>query len=175
MWQGSPDPAVRFTPSDVFFVPFSLLWGGFALAWNIAVWASDAPFFFRLFGLPFLAVGFYITIGRFMVTARRKRKTTYAVTTERAVIIDDRSNIRFVELGEVLHETTTQQHGRAVTVLFRHPSDSPLGRLEWEQDPVLKNTLGNTYTSRRPTRFMFAGVTDAQALLIALANAPSAT
>lgn len=78
------------------------------------------------------------------MTARRKRLTTYAVTTERAVIIDHQSSVRYVELDAVLHETTTQQHGRAVTVLFRSPSDPALGRLEWEQDPVLKNALGNT-------------------------------
>ncbi len=173
-WQGSPDPAVRFTSADRILIPFSLLWGGFALVWNGVVWSSNAPFFFRLWGLPFLAVGFYVTIGRFMVSARRKSKTTYAVTSERAIIIDDRSQVRYVELAHVLHETTTQKQGRAVTVNFRAPSAPPLGRTGLAQDSRLGGTWFESNGQQRPPLFIFLGVSDAQALLVALADAPSA-
>ena len=116
MWQGSPDPSLRFGPADLILIPFFTLWGGFALIWNIAVWGSGAPLPFKLFGIPFLAIGSYVTVGRFMVAARRKRQTTYAITTERAIIIDDRGKVRYVELEAVLHETRTRRRGVATTL-----------------------------------------------------------
>jgi hypothetical protein len=123
-----------------------------------------------------LAIGGYITVGRFLVTAKRKGRTTYALTTQRAVIIDDLSQVRFVELSTVLHETRTQQQGRAVTVEFRSPSvsTSSFGAFGAQQDPRLSGGIG--FNSRRygATSFVFMGVTDAADLLHALADAPSA-
>jgi hypothetical protein len=86
LWAGTPRHGVVFRASDLFQVPFSLLWAGFALFWNLSVWASDAPVFFRLWGLPFLVVGAYVSVGRFWVDARRRARTTYGVTDRRVVI-----------------------------------------------------------------------------------------
>jgi hypothetical protein len=174
IWQGAPDPKVRFSSGDMVLIPFSIVWGGFALVWNIAAWGSGAPLSFKLFGLPFLAIGGYITVGRFFVTAKRKEQTTYALTTQRAVIIDDLSQVRFVELSTVLHETRTQQKGRAVTVEFRSPSDSTSSFRAFgpQQDPRLSSVMNKS--RNQATAFVFMGVTDAAALLHALADAPSA-
>lgn len=86
LWSGAPRQGIVFRPTDLFQIPFSLLWGGFALFWNVSVWASGAPIFFRLFGLPFLVVGLHLTVGRFWFDARRRARTSYGVTTERVII-----------------------------------------------------------------------------------------
>ena len=86
LWSGAPRQGLVFRPTDLFQVPFSLLWAGFAVFWNVTVWVSGGPLFFRLWGLPFLAVGAYITVGRFWVDARRRARTTYGLTTERILI-----------------------------------------------------------------------------------------
>jgi hypothetical protein len=63
LWLDQPDAGKWFTQGDLLFVPFSLLWGGFALFWNAMVWLSNAPIFFRLWGLPFLLIGFTSFLG----------------------------------------------------------------------------------------------------------------
>jgi len=48
---------------------------------------TQAPFFFKLWGIPFVLVGLYIVVGRFFVDARTRGRTFYGVTSERIIII----------------------------------------------------------------------------------------
>ena len=92
LWEGAPQPGLRFKPSDLFLSLFGLAFGGFALFWitMAATIGSDAPgpigTLFPLFGLPFLAVGAYLAVGRFFWDAHVRSKTRYALTTKRGII-----------------------------------------------------------------------------------------
>jgi hypothetical protein len=55
LWVGRPDPAKIFSKSDRFAIPFSLMWGGFALFWETTVILSGGGFFI-LWGIPFVAI-----------------------------------------------------------------------------------------------------------------------
>jgi uncharacterized membrane protein YdbT with pleckstrin-like domain len=87
VWEGRPKSGVMVKPSDIFMIPFSLLWGGFAIFWGISVTSSDAPFFFSLFGIPFVLIGLYIIFGRFFFDAKKRGNTIYGLTDKRAIII----------------------------------------------------------------------------------------
>jgi len=96
LWTGQPDPRVIFERVDIFLVPFSLLWGGFALVWEAGVLGlgvfgeghrSAVPWFFVLWGIPFVLVGLYFIAGRFFYKAWRKRRTYYALTNKRALVL----------------------------------------------------------------------------------------
>ncbi len=65
LWAGRPDAGVLFGRGDLLLVPLTVLWGGFAVFWNVMVWRGHAPVFFRLWGIPFLLVGLYVTLGDF--------------------------------------------------------------------------------------------------------------
>lgn len=84
LWKGKPEPGHHFTGQDVFMIPFSILWCGFAIFWTVTALAI-APFPFGLFGVPFVCVGLYITVGRFFHTAHRRKNTAYVITSQKII------------------------------------------------------------------------------------------
>lgn len=86
-WFGRPRQGFFFRGSDALVIPFSLLWCGFAVFWNSGVWIGDAPIFFKIWGIPFLVVGFYMVFGRFFVDILQRKKMYYGVTNERIIIV----------------------------------------------------------------------------------------
>jgi hypothetical protein len=91
LWTGRPDPRRLFGLSDLFLVPFSLMWGGFAIVWETLALTSGAPIFFVLWGIPFVVVGQFLIWGRFLALRWDKTRTTYAVTNQRLLILRGRS------------------------------------------------------------------------------------
>lgn len=87
LWSGAPRQGLVLRAADALFIPFSLIWAGFAVFWEVNVMAQGAPLFFTLFGIPLLVVAAYITIGRFFVDAHIRARTFYAVTAERVLIV----------------------------------------------------------------------------------------
>ena len=85
IWQGVPCLAKIFTKADFFLIPFSVLWGGFAIYHTIEdtlIYGSPG-----LFGIPFAVLGAYLILGRFIAKNARKRSTIYAVTNMRILVI----------------------------------------------------------------------------------------
>jgi hypothetical protein len=84
LWLGRPDPRLWFTGADVFLVPFSVLWCAFATLFEVA--ESRGGAFFAALGVPFIAAGLYLVVGRFFYKHYRKKRTVYGVTTQRALV-----------------------------------------------------------------------------------------
>ena len=85
LWKGKPGKGHLLTGQDVFMIPFSIIWCGFAFFWEGTVLTTDAPFVFKLFGLPFVCVGLYMVFGRFIHTAFMRKRTAYVITNKKII------------------------------------------------------------------------------------------
>jgi hypothetical protein len=95
IWSGQPKQGLRLQAGDIFMIPFSLIWGGFAFFWESLALGiyhpahghTNATPFMALFGLPFCVIGIYVIIGRFFADALTRRKTWYGITDRRLIIL----------------------------------------------------------------------------------------
>ncbi|MBN2076978.1 MAG: hypothetical protein JW762_15650 [Dehalococcoidales bacterium] len=103
LWSGRPDPGMHFTLIDLFLVPFSVLWGGFAIYFELSGLLSEADqgnidIESVLFGIPFVLVGIYLMFGRFIYKRWRKQRTYYAITNRRILALYTAFGKHFLEL-----------------------------------------------------------------------------
>ena len=87
LWSGQPRAGVVFRSADFFMIPFSLMWGGFAIYWEAMAVTSDGPFFFKLWGIPFVLIGLYMIVGRFFWDSFARGRTFYGLSDQRVIIV----------------------------------------------------------------------------------------
>lgn len=118
LWAGQPDPGVRFTGADAFLIPFSILWGGFAIFWEfMAVTTAKQPFFV-LWGIPFVLVGLYFIFGRFIYKKRRKLRTVYGLTDRRAIVCTGDRSVSDSPVNGMPTKVDRSKDGSHVSVTF---------------------------------------------------------
>lgn len=165
IWAGRPDPDVLFTPLDAFLIPFSVMWGGFAIFWE-AIALADGPTFYVAWGVPFVAVGLYFMVGRFVYKKRRKRRTAYGLTNTRAIVAVGRSSITDAPLASVPTSIKRSRDGSHVSVTFGQRSG-------WGMfGPSYANT-GMEFFEMGSSAVGFYDVAQPEALLSALQRARS--
>jgi hypothetical protein len=135
IWSGVPRQGVLFRPSDALMIPFSLLWAGFAVFWELSAIREGAPLFFAIWGIPFILIGAYITVGRFFGDARRRRNTAYGLTNERIIISSGvfRPVLKSLSLRTLSDITLDQRSSGIGTVTFgpASPFAALNGGLDW--------------------------------------------
>ena len=156
-----------FARTDLFLVPFTLLWGGFAIFWNVMVWRGHAPVFFRFWGIPFLLIGMYLIAGRFFVKRNRKQRLEYALTKSRALISDSRGGVQDVPLAHTQIEQSPSRDGRHLGVTFGTSSTGRTGRFGFGGGRLPANS-GLDLFSAGTTVPAFVDVADVAALQTAL-------
>lgn len=137
-WAGMPKPTVIFHSDDWATIPFSLVWTGFFVFWEaqaFGFWGETSrptgnDIFMRLWGIPFLVAGNYMVWGRFLFDAWAKRRTYYAVTNRRVLVLQDawkrKTSMIFLEAIPQI-----EREGSATGTLWfgiKYPVVAPRGR-----------------------------------------------
>ncbi|MFN2977401.1 hypothetical protein [Terriglobus aquaticus] len=178
LWSGQPLRQIIFHPSDWWAIPFSLLWGGFAIFWE---WGATGHFgsenakdgfsiFMALWGIPFIVVGQYMIWGRFLYTAWKKGRTYYGVTTKRVLVVNSGATRKVVSSQLCNLESislTTRQDGT--------------GTLDFSPEPLVATSFWNSRRSTGSSQFYpdlsrlaFYDVADARSIYGLIQKARSA-
>ena len=145
-WIGQPNPRVIFHKQDALLIPFSLMWGGFAIFWEGGVsglWDGSRHSvwtFGTIWGIPFVLVGQYLIWGRFIYDSWLKRRTYYAVTNRRVIVVQKGWNQKIV--GAYLD---------SLPVLTKEGSNSGSGTLSFAPNTSFFSaaSTGNSSSRRR--------------------------
>ncbi|MCK7558453.1 PH domain-containing protein [Chitinophaga sedimenti] len=146
VWTGKPKQGILLRKSDIFLIPFSLFWAGFAIFWQFGVSELQPPFIFKLWGLPFVCIGLYITVGRFFLDAKKRANTTYGITNDRIIIKSgifsrEIKSLNIRTLSDISFSQKADNSGTIVlgTVDFR---SSMMQGMEW---PGLSSRIAGVY------------------------------
>lgn len=133
LWTGQPKQGVALSARDTFLIPFSLMWGGFAIVWNAAVWLApfggsgdDPGWFFKLWGLPFLVIGLYLIAGRFFHDAHIRKQMFYAVTDQRVLTLR-KSKITSLDIHRLPRLELSEHRDGTGTLTFETANFGPWG------------------------------------------------
>lgn len=124
VWSGRPRQGVMLTARDIFLIPFSLLWGGFAIFWETAVMSTKASWFMALFGVPFVLIGLFLIFGRLPFDAWLRSKLRYALTDRRILILREGpwGSFKAVGLDRLPEATLIESSGGRGTIRFGQPA-----------------------------------------------------
>ena len=125
IWSGTPRRGLALRSSDAYMIPFSLLWGGFAIFWEAGVLRTNGPntAFMSIWGIPFVLAGLYLIVGRFFVDAGIRAKTFYGLTNRRAMIISGlfSRTINSLPLRTLTDISLQERSDRSGTILLGRP------------------------------------------------------
>lgn len=131
LWSGKPRDGLIFRTSDIFAIPFSIFFCGFSIFWMVgASYAVSAgaskgevpafAYIFPLFGVPFVAAGLYMLLGRFWVEKAQRAQTAYGVTDERVIIISGlfSRTVKSLNLRTLADISMSEKHDGSGTISF---------------------------------------------------------
>jgi hypothetical protein len=127
LWSGQPRQGIVFRAFDLFVIPFSLVWCGGAIFISFqGLRAPNTPIVFGLFSLVFVMIGLYIVAGRFVVEARQRARTFYAITNDRIIIVSGlfSRTLRSIDLKSLGEMSLSERRNGSGSIVFG--SASPL-------------------------------------------------
>jgi hypothetical protein len=120
LWSGVPRQGLMLRGSDALLIPFSVMWGGFAISWEVTALKMRAGTLFDLWGIPFVAIGLYLMVGRFFVDANQRARMAYGLTDRRVIIVSGLQSrtVKSLPLKTLAEVTLEEKSDRSGTIAF---------------------------------------------------------
>lgn len=135
LWAGQPKQGILIRGSDGLMIPFSLLWGGFAIFWELGAYATGAPGFFLLFGGMFVLMGLYFIFGRFIADSIKRKATYYGLTNDRILILTEfpSHKLKSLNLRTLSDISLSDRSDGSGTITFgqENPMAAWMGGMSW--------------------------------------------
>ncbi|MFO0994610.1 MAG: PH domain-containing protein [Hyphomicrobiales bacterium] len=162
IWAGKPGTGFKLRPADALLIPFSLLWGGFAIFWETSVIRTSAPWFFKLWGIPFVLVGIFLIAGRFIWDALVRRRQVYGVTNNRLLVLNQfpRFVLRSFDLTNLPSLTLVEWGRLEGSIRFAEPSTRTWGDGGWGQ--LMPSQNGTSFEFIQNPHRIYTTIVDAQ-------------
>jgi hypothetical protein len=138
VWSGQPKQGVRLQAFDLFLIPFSLVWAGFAFFWEASVLGlvsfeggptrdNHPPLFFAIWGIPFCLIGLYMVVGRFFGDAVSRRRTWHGVTDKRVIVLKSffSTTVTSVDYANLTNLNLVERKDNSGDILFSFPVTLP--------------------------------------------------
>ena len=117
VWNGRPSKGHLLTKQDIYMIPFSIMWCGFAIFWEISVLTHSSSFIGKLWGIPFVCIGLYIVFGRFIMKSYMRKETVYAITNKR-IFFFRKNQINTLDYHTNLTRTITRNPDGSGSIYF---------------------------------------------------------
>jgi hypothetical protein len=89
LWSGQPDPSVHFNRADRFWIPVGLSNFLIGLVMHFDLVTESTTLFFPIFSIILITIGVFMLVVRFIFKSWSKRRTFYAITNRRALVLRD--------------------------------------------------------------------------------------
>ena len=171
LWSGTPRTGIVFRTSDLFLIPFSVLWCGFAVFWLFTATRSGAPLPFVVFGVPFVAVGLYFVFGRFLLDAKQRGNTYYGLTSRRVIILSGvlRREVESLELTGLNDVTLSESRDGGGVITFGRVA-GPWGAMRGWSWPGMEQYLPPCFELDGHVRWVYEQILGARAAATTAAN-----
>jgi hypothetical protein len=133
LWSGKPRQGVFLRPADAYLIPFSLMWGGFAIFWEYSVLSSKGSLFFGVWGIPFVLIGVYLIVGRFFADARQRARTYYGLSNQRVIIVSGlfTEGVKSLQLRTLSDVSLSERSDGTGTITFGPTTPLSFGGPSW--------------------------------------------
>ena len=134
IWSGQPRQGLMLRGSDGFAIPFALVWTSIPLVGALSTLTGPKSNPFALLPiLPFVLVGLYLLVGRFFVDAAQRRRTYYALTNERIVIVSGLSSrsVRSLALRSLEQVDVSERASGQGTITFGRSASGSFALAGW--------------------------------------------
>jgi hypothetical protein len=158
IWWDQPQGSIVFRASDGFLIPFSIVWVSIPVVGAVSTLRGAAALSPQSFMVvPFLVIGAYLLVGRFIYDAWRRGRTVYGLTDRRVLILRPSKQISVAldRIGEI----SLQERSSGCGSIVFGPSDfnRQTAWVAWGGEPAVP-----TFEFIADARNVYAAIRNAQ-------------